>query len=358
MNNLLPHKTIDIVDLAAPFIRMNDAEAIQCIKDKYALSDVVVDRLATEKDDTFKVTTLHGQQYIFKAGNPIESFEEIAFQVGVLKHIEQVNPHIPVPRVITDKEGNLQSTFVDSHHQKRQIRMMSYLSGKPLDSTSSTPSQRESIGAILAELRLATASYDHPASARILAWDVKNLMGLAHLLDNIDNETHRKALSAGLERFAKIENQVLALRTQVLHNDFSQSNIVVDTANKKFVTGIIDFGDAVKTAIAIDVSTAILNQLPRNEGTLPNDDPLADGRDILRGYLSVTDLTHEELALIPHLVMARIIARALLSTSLAKNFPQNSTYLLRNTVQGWAQLNWFLARSPEQISDAFFHLSH
>lgn len=358
MNNTLHHKKIDIFDLAAPFIRMNDAEAIQCIQDRYHLPDIKVNRLATEKDDTFSVTTSDGQQTIFKVGNPIEPADEIAFQIGLLKHIENVTPDLPVPRVIADREGKLQSTIIDSHHQKRQIRMMSFLKGQPLDSTTSTSAQRESIGQILAQLRLATASFDHPASERVLAWDVKNLMGLAHLIDNIDDAAHRKALSIGLDRFSNIESQVLKLRRQVLHNDFSKSNIVVNPDSKNFVTGIIDFGDAVKTAIAIDVSTAILNQLPRNEGTLPNDDPLADGRDILKGYLSVAELTNEELALIPHLVMARIITRALLSTSLAKSFPKNSPYLLRNTLQGWAQLDWFLARSPQQISDSFFHLAY
>ena len=48
-----------------------------------------------------------------------------------------------------------------------------------------------------------------------------------------------------------------------VHNDFSKSNIVVDHHSADFVTGIIDFGDAVKAAIAIDVATALLNQ-PRD----------------------------------------------------------------------------------------------
>jgi Ser/Thr protein kinase RdoA (MazF antagonist) len=133
----------------------------------------------------------------------------------------------------------------------------------------------------------------------------------------------------------------------VLHNDFSKSNIIVDHNNPAYVTGIIDFGDAVKTAIAVDVATALLNQLPET----PNEDLFYRGRDILKGYLSIANLTNEELALIPHLVMGRVITRALLTLWRVKLFPENKRYIMRNTEQGWHQLDWFLARSTEQVSD-------
>lgn len=71
----------------------------------------------------------------------------------------------------------------------------------------------------------------------------------------------------------------------------------------------------------------------------------------MEGYLSIADLTDDELSLIPHLVMGRIITRALLTLWRAKLFSANERYIMRNTEQGWHQLNWFLARSSEQVSD-------
>ena len=120
-----------------------------------------------------------------------------------------------------------------------------------------------------------------------------------------------------------------------------------------FLTGVIDFGDAVRTAVAIDVSTALVNQLPRDAAENPVEDLFAAGRDVLRGYLRYADLTDEEMALVPHLVMARAVARALITIRRAELFPHNTTYILRNTEQGWAQLEWFLARDPEEISRTF-----
>jgi len=161
----------------------------------------------------------------------------------------------------------------------------------------------------------------------------------------------REVLAAGMARFVSIESRLTALPTQVLHNDFSRSNIVVDHASPAFVTGIIDFGDAVRTAVAIDVSTALLNQLPRDAAQNPVEDLFADGRDLLSGYLRQASLSDEELALVPHLVMARAVARALITLWRARLFPENATYILRNTEQGWAQLDWFLARSMDEVSE-------
>ena len=194
-------------------------------------------------------------------------------------------------------------------------------------------------------MRLALAGFTHPAQNRKLAWDIQHLHELVPLLEEIPDLTLRGLLSEGLDRFKEATHDLAQQRRQVLHNDFSRSNLVVDHSAAEFVTGVIDFGDAVETAIVIDVSTALLNQLPRTA----IDDPFAAGRDILRGYLSVADLTPREMNMLPLLIMGRVIARALLSLWRAQIFPQNAEYILRNTEQGWWQLKWFASRSDNQL---------
>lgn len=349
MEKTADSRTISLADLAAPFIRMQDDEAIGTALRHYGLAGRI-ERLATEKDDTFRLETEDGKRYILKIANPVEPRSEIDLQVAVLRHIEAGDPALPVPRVMPNLAGAPHFVTTDRAGQVRSVRLLSYLPGTPLDTLPSTPPQREAVGAMLARLRLCMGDFDHPAADRTLAWDVKNLPRLAHLAHGVGDPHHRRQLETGLDRFERCAPRIARLRTQVLHNDFSKSNIVVSPAAHHVVSGVIDFGDTVRTAIAIDVSTALLNQLPRNAGTLPGDDLFADARDLLRGYLRVAALTDEELAMIPHLVMARIITRALLSLRLADSFPDNAPYLLRNTLQGWAQLDWFLQRTPDDIS--------
>ncbi|WP_405846723.1 phosphotransferase enzyme family protein [Streptomyces sp. NBC_01518] len=264
------------------------------------------------------------------------------------------SPHgVPVPAPLPAADGRTLVPIRDEAGQDRLARLMTFTAGTPLDSTGSSPRERERVGEILAKLRHATAGFRHPADDKLCAWDVRHLPALRPLLSRVADPAQRKVLTAAFTRFTQVAEPVLPqLRTQLLHNDFSRSNILVDHDDPAFVTGIIDFGDAVHTAIAVDVSTALLNQLPRDAAQRPVDDLFADARDVLHGYLRFADLTETELAVIPHLVMGRVVARALITLHRAALIPGNTTYILRNTEQGWGQLAWFLDRTPDEISSA------
>ncbi|MDA1155303.1 MAG: phosphotransferase [Proteobacteria bacterium] len=332
--------------LAGAYSPVPEAKALELLHEAYGLTGTLK-RFATEKDDTFRVATGTGQDYVLKIANPDESFGEIDFQNCILHEVARQDPGLPVPRVVASKDG--QDVFLRQGGacQDRYVRVLTFLDGTPLCDTIASDAERAEIGKVLARLRLAMAGVSHDSESRLLAWDVQHLLRLEHLLGDVADTGKRAQLMQGLERFRTLEPDVRRLRQQVLHNDFSQSNIVVDAAHPGFIKGIIDFGDSAKTAIAIDVSTALLNQLPR----VPQGDLFAQARDLLKGYLSIATLTEEELRLIPHLVMARIVARALITLWRARLFPENQTYILRNTEQGWHQLDWFLARSVNQVSD-------
>lgn len=339
--------------LAAPFISMSADEAADLAHRHFGLVGALT-RFATEKDDTFRIEADDGRRYIMKLANPVEDAGEIAFQTDLLQHIACTDPSLPVPRVLRAKADGATAVWItDRAQQRRLLRLLSYLDGTPLDSTHSSADQRACVGRVLGRLRHAMAGFSHPGEARVLAWDVQHLLTLEHLLDHVPDAQHKRMLADGLARYRSLMPRILALRSQVLHNDFSQSNIVVDHAHDTFVTGIIDFGDAVRTAIAIDVSTAVLNQLPRDLAQHPRADIFGAGRDLVRGYLDVADLDAQELDLIPHLVMGRVVGRALITVWRSGLLPENAPYILRNTEQGWAQLEWFLGHDIDEVSAIF-----
>ncbi len=304
-------------------------------------------RFETEKDDTFRVSCHDGRRFVLKIANPSESLEEIEFQTCMMRHVAKRDPSLAIPQTIPTAEVRDFAFVTDMGGNERVVRLLNYLEGVPLDTTETNPRQRVEIGKVLGRLRLATEGFNHPGADRQYAWDVQHLLTLEHLLAHVDDPQQRKPLERGLERFRGIEPQLRECRQQVLHNDFSKSNILVDHSRTEFVTGIIDFGDSVRTAIAVDVATALLNQLPQGA----YEDLFYRGRDVLGGYLQVTELTDDELALIPHLVMGRVVVRALLTFWRTKMFPENESYIMRNTYQGWHQLDWFLKRGMDQVSD-------
>ncbi len=339
-------------DLTTRFATMGTEEAEQLAHLHFGVTGRAT-RLATEKDDTFRIDAADGRRLILKAANPAEPRDELSFQVDLLEHLAQVDPGLPVPRVRRDLQGQALACITDRAGQLRLLRLLSYLDGTPLDSLESLPHQRADVGRMLARLRLALRGFAHHAQDRPIAWDVQHLHRLQCWLADVGDARQRDLLARGMERFLGFSARIAALRRQVLHNDFSRSNIVVDPAHADFVVGVIDFGDAVRTAVAIDVSTALLNQLPRDLDTHPVADMFAAGRSLLQGYLEVADLSDDELALLPHLTMGRVIARALITLRRAELFPHNQTYILRNTAQGWAQLTWFLARPADAVSATF-----
>lgn len=332
--------------LNMPAEHLSEVEVRKLARERFGLIGKFT-RFATEKDDTFKILTLSGKAYVLKIANPAENELEIDLQIEALKYLEKSQPNLNVPRVITDQSGNSSSHFDAPDGTKRLVRLLTYIDGIILDSTTSSSSEREKIGQILGRLRLAMENFKHPGETRRLAWDIQHLHELAPLLNEIENSEHKKLLTVGFDKFIEMTTDLNQLRRQVLHNDFSRSNLVVDHDYQYFVKGIIDFGDVVKTAIAIDVSTALLNQLPQT----PQEDAFAPCRDILRGYLKIADLNQRELVLLPYLIMGRVIARALLSLLRAKIFQQNAKYILRNTQQGWWQLQWLLSRSNSELID-------
>ena len=335
--------------LWVPHARLPVEEATELAWRQFGIEGSLT-RLATEQDDTFRIDAADRRKYIIKVAGPAEDPAALDLQIRLMRHVTRIDPRLPIPELIPNVAGKALVEVIDRAGQVRRARMMSYLEGTCLDSTDSNAVERMRVGEALGRLRHATAAFSHPADSRVLAWDVRHLPALRDLIQYVADEARQEMLQQAMARYASLDARLKQLRTQVLHNDFSKSNILVDRGRPEFVTGIIDFGDAVRTAIGIDVATALLNQLPRDQAAAPVSDLFAAGRDLLRGYLGVTDLSAEELQLIPHLVMARVVARALITSYRAKVMPDNSTYILRNTEQGWAQLEWFLEHSVADLS--------
>ena len=301
-------------------------------------------RLETEKDDTYLITTGAGR-FILKIANPDETGAELDLQLAALRHLERKGFSLPAPRVVPTRTGAM---IAPQPGSGRMVRLLSFVEGTPLDHLRYGDGGRYQIGRALAQLRLAFADFTHPAQGRQLVWDVQHVMTLRPLLTQIALTPGEIALAErSFARLATIAPRIPALPRQVLHNDFYASNIVGDPAAPEFVTGVIDFGDIVETAVAIDLSTAVTGQIARDFG--PGEDIFAPARPVVTGYTDHAPLSAEELAMVPHLVMARVLVRAVMTQWRAALMPANAPYILRNAGPSWAQLDWFLARDPREI---------
>ena len=95
---------------------------------------------------------------------------------------------------------------------------------------------------------------------------------------------------------ATVLPQLRRLRAQVIHNDVSAKNTLVDGER---VTGSIDFGDLIHAPLVCDLA------VPISELILHTDDPISSAAEITAGYHAVTALSDDELRLIFDIVCAR-----------------------------------------------------
>ncbi|WP_147480276.1 phosphotransferase, partial [Pseudomonas coronafaciens] len=129
-------------DLAAPFTPVSLEEGRRVLLDQFGVDAELV-RFATEKDDTFRCDSVCGKTYVLKVANPQEAPVELSLQIEVMRHIGHTAPALPIPRVYQSLEGDYLTPISTSSGDSRQVRLMSFLPGVPLDKTTVNADGRE-----------------------------------------------------------------------------------------------------------------------------------------------------------------------------------------------------------------------
>ena len=318
------------------------------------------ERLAAEHDDTFRVVTRAGTSRLLKIGVTDTAPGTVSFQTAILLHLAATAPLLPVQRVTATLSGAPEAR-IPGHGPARLARMTSWLDGEPLGRSPVSAALRRDLGATLARLNVALRGLRDPGERRTHLWDLQNFGQLRPLLGELPGsgllpEVSRRlpagntsaglrgALTRCLDRFDAVVRPALAAApVQVIHTDFHGDNLLTDGTR---ITGILDFGDAVRGPVAMDVGVAACYQL----GTGP--DILAPARDVIAGYHAVDPLAPADLALAAEFIVARVAARIIVSQWNALREPANQGYLLRRTPQAIEHFAALGALTPDEIARA------
>ncbi len=279
-----------------------DLEAVEWLLHNHYGIAARAERLTGERDQNFRIHVPNGAGYIFKIVNPAEPAATVGLSLNAMIHLEKTDPSLPCPRVIRNNRQDNQIEFIDASGSTRTAMLFTYLPGNPLLSTVRSSEQRSNCGRLLARVAHALRSFEHPAIHRTIVWDLKQLPRLESLLPTADGLPDAAFIIDFLTRFSsEISPRLAAVRQQFVHNDFNARNIIVDPSDASLITGIIDFGDSVHTALVADVAVGIVGQLASPETAEKTI------RDFVRAYCDVESLLPEELALLPFLIAGRIV---------------------------------------------------
>ena len=321
------------------------ADAVGLVASAFGL-EATAAQLAGERDANFHLTTRDGRGFMLKIVNAAEDPDISDLQVRALGHIAARDPTLPTPRPVPSPDGldEVYATFDETRHV---ARLSTYLPGLPLHFSTPSTAQAAALGHCLARLDLALRDFRHPAADRDLLWDLRQAPKLRPLLSYIADARRRQLATAALDRYEQeIAPLTSAFRNQIVHNDFNPHNVLVDSDNPTLVTGVLDFGDMVHTALINDVAIAAAYQVT---DAAPLERPLA----LVQAFHALIPLQEIEVDALFDLIAVRLVVSITISEWRASLYPENADYILRNQPQVAAALSAMAERDRDEARRRF-----
>jgi 4-aminobutyrate aminotransferase-like enzyme/Ser/Thr protein kinase RdoA (MazF antagonist) len=312
-------------------------------RDLYGLSGSLAP-LDSERDQNFRLTEGDGTSWVLKIANEAEDSQALAFQAALLRHVQAVDPDLPLPHLrptlAGDDLGKAGEHFV---------RLVSWLPGQLFSGCQKTPGLHDSLGESLGRLDRALQSFGHPGAHRLFDWDIKQAGRSRARLDFIEDSKQRAILEHFLGRFeTKVAPRLVRLRAQVIHGDANDNNLLVDGAVGRRITGLIDFGDAIHSATIGELAVACAY------AELDEAAPIDVAGRIAAAYHGAYPLQSDELDLLFDVIAMRLVTSVTLSASRRERAKDNA-YLSISEAPAWAMLERLRAMDPALATGILRH---
>ncbi len=312
--------------VSPPVVTIDDASKVAA--DLYGWKAEAI-ALTGERDKNYLLHTQEAGDVVLKFINPAEEAAETDLQIQVLLWLAQQNCAVVVPKALRSRTGDLVCDYTVGE-QVYKVRAYTYLNGVSVAQAQMGAALQQSFGAQAAQLVRALEGFDHPALSRVLLWDVMHLNQLRAWAEEVlPQDEMGQFVFAYLNQFEQTILPVLqALPQQVIHGDISKSNTVASSADATSIHGVLDFGDLCKAPRVVELAVAASYALDAETGDLQ-----AALAGIVAAYAAVLPLSEAESALIPDLIIARLVQRIVISEWRASHFPNNRDYILRSNAQ-------------------------
>ena len=301
--------------------------------------------VATEKDDTFRLTTEEAG-YLVKVSPPDEAETVVGLQTAAMRFLETTSAELPVQRVSLTVDGRDSVVIETADGRTRILRVFAFVEGAVWARTEPNGEQLAKVGEMLGRVDVALEAFEHPADQRGLVWNLRHFHELSDLIEHTPTAGQRRLAERVLRLFVStVVPRLDELETQVIHGDYSPYNVVVDERCDDYVTGVIDFGDTMRSAVIFDPAVAMANVRGRTA-----DDPWREACAFAGGYERTRPIRERELPLLPVAALARLTLRALITNWRAERVPERRDYLLAHAKDDWINLERSLAVPLEDVT--------
>ena len=321
--------------LDAPLPRFTDADAERIAREVFGVGGTA-SMLVSERDQNFRIATGTGTDVLLKISNAAEDPAAVSMQTQAMLHVARTDPALPVMTPLAATDGARHPTIAGAEGASHIVRLLTFMPGQHLEGPDLDLTAVHAFGAVSARLGRALRGFFHPAAGHALLWSAREAPRLRGPLARVDDPGRRAILARALDAFESRALPVYPLlRSQLIHGDLTLDNAVFDPQHR--VTGILDFGDMVHSAVVSDlVATAEL--------VVDRPDPLAALGALCAGFGSVTPLEEMEVEILPELLLARWATSAILAAWRARQYPDCAEY-----VRGWEAGIWSIFGQVEAM---------
>jgi len=311
-----------------------EGEAVRIARELYGV-EASAQALPGEYDDNFHLTGADGQALVLKVMHPARERSFIDMQCQALRHLAQRSPHLSLPRVLPDHDGELFSTITIADGSTRLVWLLTFVKGTVLAKVRPhAPELLGDLGRFLGEMDAALHSFSHPTAHRELKWDSTRAVWIKNYVQHIADAKGRALVEKFLGLYdSDVVPALPRLRRSVIYGDANDYNVLVSDPwpQPRKVTSVIDFGDMhhglTVSEPAIAAAYAILGKK----------DPIEAGAAIVAGYHKTFPLEETELAALYALIGTRL-AVSVVNSACRKLLKPDDPYVTVSEASAWEAL--------------------
>jgi len=297
--------------------------------------------LPSYDDQNFQVITADAS-YVLKISSLADTVDLLSLQNRAMAHLQTTLGNVCMKPIPTN-DGQLITT-ASQNEQTYLLRLLTWVDGTPYGKIDTlSPNFHHNLGRFTGQIDLALASITHPASQRISIWDLAQAHLIHPYLSAIADPARRAMVTRFLDEYERrVQPQLPDLRQQIIHNDVNEYNVLSDGEQ---ITGIIDFGDVIHSAMVCEIAiAAAYAMLGQDNGQ--QEVAWQTAVSVISGYHSVNPLTEQEVELLFNLVTMRLCTSVTMSSHHAKLEPENE-YIPISAKAAWAALTALDAINPD-----------
>lgn len=313
------------------------------VKEHYGLS-VSAKKLNGYDEINYLLTDTNNKHFILKVSDDLQPYPFLEAQVKIINHLSNSSLAHKFQQFYINSEGK-ELTLIIEEGKKYYLRILSFLEGTFwVEKAKKSIDLYQNLGSFMGTMDHSLQDFSHTAMHRHYTWDVSRASDANAKLKYIKNHEKRRIAGYFLLQFdTEVLPKIHSLRHAYIHNDANDYNILVDETN---VTGLIDFGDMIYTALINNLAITCTYAM------LGNEDPLSAAALLVKGYHESYPLTTQELDVLYYLIAGRLCI-SVTQSAYNGSLDTNNEHHFLTEKPAWDLLNQLIKINPIKAQDAF-----